>query len=105
MDCKLGLKVCPILLEGVAVDAEVVAFEELDIPGIFRRLVHFSTLTLALSRQGIGDVIQGFCVGCIVWDSGVDVGFVAFAAFVALGAVDDCAVGTKLGVGAGEGQV
>ena len=82
--------------------------------GVRDWLVIGFTLTLALSHQGsveIGadlfyrwrrGIIQGSCIAGVVWDSGIDVGFVAFSAFVALGTVDDRVVGTELGVGAGK---
>ena len=45
MDCELGFEGGSVLLEGVSVDAEVVAFEESDVPGCFgfaRHLVSHS---------------------------------------------------------------
>ena len=36
MDCELGFEVGSVLLEGVSVDAEVITFEELNVPGGFQ---------------------------------------------------------------------
>ena len=49
MDCELGFEVGAVLLEGVAVYAEVVGFEELDVPGGVACLRHWGALTNAFT--------------------------------------------------------
>ena len=118
VDGELGFEFGSVLLECVSVYAEVIVFEELDVPGGLGVGGH--RFTLALSRPlwipasaGMTVVLRGdlrlrgmtygFGVGCVVLDSGVDVCFVAFSAFVAAGAVDYGVAVVELGVGAGEG--
>ena len=35
VDCELGFEIGAVLLQSVAVDAKVIAFEEADVPGSF----------------------------------------------------------------------